>query len=449
MKPTTLAFSLSLILAACGGDEPPRQQATEETQGDRSFHLLGDFAVPERRYHFETGGKGDVLADMDGDGALDLVITGTGGSVFGDEDQRYFEVHRNVGTGFGPAERWLVPPEVDRYTFSAQDNGQCHGTWRWRLDDFDGDGLPDLLVTGISKSGCFIEFFGTEAQPSWLLYRNLGHGFSPDPEEIRLPADLVTHAELLAHDRLYGYLDMNRDGVRDIVMTLSISTGDVFGHGEPPHWLVFLVDGLEVLPGIEWSVPEGGTKCGYHLLEADRQTSSYCFGEQAPSWRVRDFDGDGLPDLLVVDPIRRGWFLHRGTPTGFGEPIEWQVPDRYKWATQSLAPEAGLAILDLDGDGKLDLIDTFGVYDHHFPSWRVYRGGEAGFQGSAEFYGVPESVSNRGTDAMSWNPCIGGFDCEIPKQSWITVDLNGDGRPELIVWDLEQPASTWQVWSLD
>lgn len=448
MKPTAFAISLSLMLAACGGDEPPRQEATEDAQGDRSFRLLGDFGVPERNYQLRSDGESDALVDMDGDGLLDLVITGTDGLVFGDENQRYFEVHRNTGKGFASPAHWAVPVEIDRYGVDARDSSRCQGTWRWRLDDFDGDGLPDLLVTGVWSTACRATPFGGADAPQWLVYLNQGNGFAAEPRAIHLPADLPEQVEFTRWIPIVHHLDMNGDGIRDIVVTASTDTGDVFGHGEAPHWLVFLVDGFEILPAIEWSVPEGGTRCGYHLLEGNEGTeATYCPGNQESTWRVRDIDADGIPDLVVITPIRRGWFLHRGSDSGFGEAIDLPHPERIGSSYQAWE-EGGLTFLDIDGDGKLDLIDTFGVYDPDFPSWRVYRGGDDGFQGWAEFYGVPEPVSRHGTDAISWNPCTWAFDCETPRERWMTADLNGDGRPELIVWDLQQPASTWTIWSL-
>lgn len=450
MKPTTLAFSLSLVLAACGGDEPPRQEATEETQGDRSFRLLGEFAVPERNYHVRSDGESDALLDMDGDGLLDLVITGTDGAVSGDDEHRYFEVHRNTGKGFASPERWAVPVEIDRYGVDARDSSRCQGTWRWRLDDFDGDGLPDLLVTGVWGTECRAAPFVEEDTPQWLVYLNQGNGFSAEPRAIHLPADLPEHVEFTLWFPIFHHVDMNGDGIRDIVVTVSTDTSKVFGHGETPHWLVFLVDGFEILPAIKWSVPEGGTRCGYNVLEGNAgMEAMYCRGNQESTWRVRDFDTDGIPDLVVITPIRDGWFLHRGTDRGFGDALDLPHPERVGWSYQSWEPEGGLTFLDINGDGKLDLVDTSGAYDPEPPTWGVYHATEDGFQGWADFYDIPESVTRHGANGTSWTDCTWAFDCSTPKERWITVDLDGSGRPELIIWDLQHPASTWQVWTLD
>jgi fibronectin type 3 domain-containing protein len=86
--------------------------------------------------------------DYDGDGDLDLVVTGRDGS--GNETAT---IYRNDGTGtFVPVEKGLT--------------GVTNGTADW--GDFDGDGDLDLLITGHDGSS-----------RTATIYRNEGGDFSP------------------------------------------------------------------------------------------------------------------------------------------------------------------------------------------------------------------------------------------------------------------------------
>ncbi|HVG86950.1 MAG TPA: hypothetical protein VM820_20675, partial [Vicinamibacterales bacterium] len=110
---------------------------------------------------------------------------------------------------------------------------------------------------------------------------------------------------------------------------------------------------------------------------------------------IRDFTGDGLPDLVYKKGAT--WFLHKNkltangpqfssTPTMWTEPAELHVetvlsfsPEttrHYRWAREAMiTKETWSQFLDWNGDGRIDVIDAKGgVDDNHWRVWVNHEG---------------------------------------------------------------------------
>lgn len=195
-----------------------------ENQGDGSFEQLNT--------DLEGISEGSVRwADFDGDGDLDLAAVGWNGL-----ENPTATIYENEGNQvFSPIGADLKPVS--------------YGSIDW--EDYDGDGDPDLIVTGANN--------GLKATTT--LYKNEGNGeFTP--------------------------VDANLMGV----WKGSADWGDYDGDGDPD--LVLTGRDREEFPIAVIYENKGDDT--FSQVEADLMGA---FGGSSSDWG--DFDGDGDPDLLI------------------------------------------------------------------------------------------------------------------------------------------------------
>ena len=139
-----------------------------------------------------------------------------------------------------------------------------------------------------------------------------------------------------------------------------------------------------------WPIPQGGhtystINYGYDAL-ADSTTGGE-LGDQ--TWSVLDINGDGRPDLVVT-----------------AQTVEFE-----QFSNQAIA---------------------FGTGSNRY--WKVHLNNGSGFSTTAVNWPIPQgghtySTINYGYDALA-DSTTGG---ELGDQTWSTVDMNGDGKPDLVV----------------
>jgi hypothetical protein len=284
---------------------------------------LGDGTFePGVRASERTPVRALTATDLDGDGGLDLVAVGFGGSTV---------LWGRPGRAF---ERGALPQEGgDAVAVSAA--------------DLDGDGLQDLAMTGKFAAGVLLR---GRAGGGFHPARMLGAG-APGRGLLVVDADGNGRRDVLSVSGSEGLLTLFLDATPDRCspgletpgsLPLGLSnftlTGDFNGDGKPD--LASGSSRVEVGLGLG-----DGT-----FRPALSRASGVLLGDSAAA---ADFNADGRLDLLAgADFPERHLRLFPGTGDGtLGDPI--LLPTE--------AVVGGLAAADFDGDGRSDIV--YSVHD--------------------------------------------------------------------------------------
>ena len=280
-------------------------------------------------YILETTGNGVAIFDYDGDGNNDIFLAnGTRLEAPGAQGPSLPQLYHNDGKG--------------HFRDVAAEAGFKHEGWAQGVcvGDYDNDGRPDLLVT----------YYGHN-----ILYRNRGDGTFEDA---------TAKAKLPVTGTRYGsgcsFTDYDRDGFLDVFVAnyvdLDLDKTPHPGHGDFCVW-----KGIAVMCGPR------GLPLAHNVLYHNNGDGTFTDVSEAagilkPGGRyglgvvAADFDNDGWPDIYVacdMTPSLLFHNLHNGT---FEErAVEAGVAFNYDGALQA---GMGIAVGDYDGDGLLDIAKT-------------------------------------------------------------------------------------------
>jgi len=432
-------FLLAAILAtllAIGADAPSVQFI--DIAAKSGLTVPNTFGGKDKKDSIlESTGTGVAIFDFDGDGANDVFIANGPPS--------RSQLYKNDGAG--------------HFTEVGRQAGLTRTGWAQAacVGDIDNDGHPDILVT----------YYGHNA-----LYRNLGNGKFQD---------ITAHAGLPVTGTRWGsgcaFIDYDRDGLLDIFVANYVDLDPA----NPPKpgscdWKGMMV----------WCGPHG-LSAGHNALYRNNGDGTFTdvsekAGILAPGGRyglgvvTADFDNDGWPDIyvacdqtpsLLYRNKHDGTFEERGDEAGVAYNADGQLqagmgiavadydgngfldiaktnfsgdrPSLYKnedgrffedvsemaGLGRNLLLGWGIAFLDIDDDGWPDLVMANGhVYPEidRSPLGETYRQKTLLYRnlGHGRFADITDSAGP-------------GFAPRRPSRGLATGDLDGDGRPEILI----------------
>lgn len=267
-----------------------------------------------------TGGAMLSFFDWDGDGDQDVIV--------GQESM--IEVHENYGTNANPQLRFK------QY---AQANGTDIHIWTACCDyaDFDGDGLPELIV-------------GTE-DGRVFYFKNMGTRSNPNFREGRV----IAHYEYMDARSNVKVADWDGDGLLDFVVGRYWERSQ-WGEDPKDYGQMYKNVGTLTNPIFEQRDAYNGSPYTERFQIAD--------GIRQNGLRAVDWNNDGKKDLIVGDTDGFVWYFRNTTNQLFpifeaGQRMQAGGDYIRVWGEEKECRAAGYArveVCDWNGDGKKDLL---------------------------------------------------------------------------------------------
>jgi enediyne biosynthesis protein E4 len=390
----------------------------------------------------ESTGTGVAIFDFDGDGANDIFIANGPPS--------RSELYKNDGSG--------------HFTEVGREAGLTRIGWAQAacVGDIDNDGHPDVLVT----------YYGHNS-----LYRNLGSGkFEDITERSGLPVNGTRWGSGCA------FIDYDRDGLLDIFVANYVDFDLAkYDRTKTCDWKGMMVwCGPHGLPAAHNSLYHNNGDGTFTDVskKAGILAPSGCYGLGVVT---ADFDNDAWPDIyvacdqtpsLLYRNNHDGTFEERGDPAGVAYNADGQLqagmgiavadydgnrfldiaktnfsgdrPSLYKnedgkffedvsemaGLGRNLLLGWGIAFLDIDDDGWPDLVMANGhVYPEidRSPLGENYRQKTLLYRnlGNGRFTDITDSAGP-------------GFTPRRPSRGLAVGDLDGDGRPEIVIVNMNE-----------
>ncbi len=439
---TTFSFTTQSYIATSPN---PKQLAVADMDGDGANDLviLGTHTIVHRNIstsntiefnyaYLLTDNIPESLAinDMDGDGKPDIVITGS----------KSLAIIRNSLTSASfPRTNGVTPDLVESRFYFAPTNGGL------ALADFDGDGKPDVAVTNNVAAGLVMVYKNTPVPtltsvspiqgPAGTVVTLTGTNFNTEPNNNVVFFGTVKGNVTAATPTSLTVTAPASGNFKNISFT-DLSTG--IGRTANTPFAVTYPNGL-----INF-VPQ----------------QKFSTGMRPISPVIADFDGDGKPDLVVANFAANTISVFRNT-SATGSINASSFTDKTDFTTSN--SPVNIAVGDLNGDGKPDIAvvnagsNNFSVFINNSSAGTIGFATKvdittlhpniraiaiADFDGDGLNDVVTSSSSNNTLLTYRNVTSLNGAFNAVPAQgitvnatpySIVVQDLNGDGKPDIAV----------------
>jgi FG-GAP-like repeat/FG-GAP repeat len=309
-------------------------------------------------YTIPPGANGVAVADLNGDGYPDIVITAGGGGNPGG-----IAVMLNDGTG----------------AFSVSTIRSGHQYYSPAIADFNGDGIPDVAVRNqTSSSEWGLEVFlgqgsGRFASPQAVSFAIGGcAGTAAQCTRPTVQTNMPISLALVA-------ADFNNDGLADLAFIDKPDSGQPLG----PAVVVALAS-IDISHNVSFNLTTQGP-----IAQTTYQLPYYLV--------AGDVDGDGNIDLAFEKTGGSGAGVAYRLGNGDGTfPNESVVTQLYT----SIGTNTPLILTDLDGDGRLDMVGPNVAYDYSGTATGLWMGSKV--PTTLAFNGVPASAAALTTENITF-----------------------------------------------
>jgi len=359
-------------------------------------HIVDDAGKTYKAAHYDHG-TGIAVADVDGDGLLDIYFVSQAGGN---------QLWRNLGGG-----------KFEDITTSAGVAVSGKVSVSASFADIDNDGDPDLYVTTVRGGN--------------MLFENDGHGRFTD---ITTPAGVG----YVGHSSAALFFDYDRDGRLDLLLVNvgRYTTNTVAGN--PYKYYVAFEDAFSG----HLKPERAERKILYHNEGGNRfRDVTVSAGLTDLSWSgdasVVDVNDDGWPDVFLLNMLGDDQYYENVGGKRFVKKSR-QIFPKTSWGSM------GIKVFDFNNDGRLDIFitdmhsdmsETIGPELEHVKSvmkWPVsFRGdGSTSIWGNSFFMKDGPSNYREVSDAVGaenycpWGPSVGDLNADGFDDAFIASGMN-------------------------